>query len=86
MYGSCFQCCHLDPMLDDSITLAKRLRDLGNEVHLDVLEDLPHGFLNFILVSQEAKQGSDLCVARIKDILNPQPEEDEAFEVIDLMA
>ena len=42
-------------MLDDSIQMAKRLRDLGNEVHMDILADLPHGFLNFSLVSRDAR-------------------------------
>ena len=42
-------------MLDDSLEMAKRFRRLGNEVHVDVLADLPHGFLNFSLISKEAK-------------------------------
>lgn len=37
----------LDPCLDDSIMFAKKLRDLKVDVKLDVLEGLPHGFLNF---------------------------------------
>ena len=61
--------CKLDPMLDDSIMFAKRLRWLGIEVHVDALEDLPHGFLNFVLVSQDAWNGSEVCVARLKEIL-----------------
>ena len=51
----CLQCCELDPMLDDSLEMAKRLLKLDNEVHVDVLADLPHGFLNFSLVSKDAK-------------------------------
>lgn len=30
---------------------AKKLKGLGNEVGIEVLEGLPHGFLNFSLVS-----------------------------------
>jgi hypothetical protein len=30
---------------------ARKLKNLGNDVHLDVLDSLPHGFLNFSLVS-----------------------------------
>ena len=51
----CVQCCELDPMLDDNIEMAKKLRDLGNEVHVDVLQELPHGFLNFSLISTDAR-------------------------------
>jgi hormone-sensitive lipase len=29
---------------------ARRLKNLGNDVQLDVLDSLPHGFLNFSLV------------------------------------
>lgn len=41
----------LDPCLDDSIMFAKKLRDLNVKVQLDVLDGLPHGFLNFARVS-----------------------------------
>ena len=60
------QACSLDPILDDSVEFARRLRDLGKDVELYILEDLPHGFLNFNLVSQEAKEGCDLCIACLK--------------------
>lgn len=40
----------LDPCLDDSIFFAKKLRDLNVEVQLDILDGLPHGFLNFCKV------------------------------------
>lgn len=45
-----FQTVHLDPCLDDCVMFAKKLKGLGNEVGIDVLEGLPHGFLNFSLV------------------------------------
>ena len=35
----------LDPLLDDSIVMAKRLRDVGQPVTLNVMDNLPHGFL-----------------------------------------
>ncbi len=56
-------------MLDDSVTFTKRLRSLGKEAHLEVVDGLPHGFLNFVLVSHEAKQASDLCVRCIQNYL-----------------
>lgn len=40
----------LDPCLDDVVMFAKKLKNLGNEVGLDILEGLPHGFLNFAMV------------------------------------
>ncbi|KAK3914126.1 Hormone-sensitive lipase [Frankliniella fusca] len=58
-----------DPCLDDCVMLAKKLRGLGNNVTLDVLEGLPHGFLNFSLLSKEAHEGSKLCVKRIMNLL-----------------
>lgn len=40
----------LDPFFDDSITFAKRLRDLGVKLNFDILDGLPHGFLNLTRV------------------------------------
>ena len=69
-------------MLDDSVMLAKKMRKLGMPVHLDVLDDLPHGFLNFVLLSQDAKAGSDLCILRIKELLGMTTINDDEFEVL----
>jgi len=65
-----WQACHLDPMLDDSVMFARRLRHVRNPVHLEFIADLPHGFLNFVLVSQEAKAASDRCVAALRNLLS----------------
>jgi hormone-sensitive lipase len=62
--------CHLDPMLDDSVMFARRLRDIGNPVRIDFVSDLPHGFLNFVLVSREAKAASDRCVDALRRFLS----------------
>ncbi|XP_064613572.1 hormone-sensitive lipase-like [Liolophura sinensis] len=64
--------CHLDPILDDSVMFAKKLRGLGKTVHLHVIDDLPHGFLNFALVNKEAKNASDICIAFIDAVFHPQ--------------
>lgn len=60
---------NFDPCLDDSITFAKRLQSLNRRVVIDVLDGLPHGFLNFLPFSQEAHDGSNLCVRRLKEVL-----------------
>ncbi|KAK0396970.1 hypothetical protein QR680_001927 [Steinernema hermaphroditum] len=55
-----FVACHLDPLLDDTIQFARKLRDAGGNVKsLDILEGLPHGFLNFTLMSSECRDGRD---------------------------
>lgn len=64
------QACTLDPILDDSVEFARRLRSLEKDVELYILEDLPHGFLNFHLVSQEAREGNELCVVCLKRTLS----------------
>ncbi|XP_067674831.1 hormone-sensitive lipase-like [Haliotis asinina] len=64
--------CHLDPILDDSIMFTKRLRKLGNSVDLHLVDDLPHGFLNFALVCKEAKQASEVCISKLQDMLAPR--------------
>ncbi|KAL6444034.1 hypothetical protein ACFW04_001761 [Cataglyphis niger] len=58
-----------DPCLDDSVMFARKLRSLGNKVTLDILPDLPHGFLNFLHVSKEAMEGVELSARRIKELL-----------------
>ena len=68
-------------MLDDSVMFGRRLRDLGQPVTVDILPNLPHGFLNFTLVSSDARQGSDACVARLRQMLTNT--EDELFECLD---
>ncbi|XP_054708470.1 hormone-sensitive lipase-like [Uloborus diversus] len=60
---------NFDPCLDDSITFAKRLKSLNCHVVLDVLDGLPHGFLNFLPFSQEAHNGSNLCVKRLLEAM-----------------
>lgn len=40
----------MDPCLDDCVMFAKRLKAIDNDVSLDILSGLPHGFLNFVSV------------------------------------
>lgn len=56
-----------DVCLDDSIVMAKKWT---GPITLDICDNLPHGFLNFIMFSVEAKEASDLVVIRIKQALN----------------
>lgn len=60
----------LDPCLDDCVMFARRLKRAGNDIHLDILEGLPHGFLNFSLISRDAYEGSKVCVQLMKDLFN----------------
>lgn len=41
----------LDPCLDDCVMFGKKLKRLGKDFELDILDGLPHGFLNFTMVS-----------------------------------
>ncbi|XP_038623156.1 hormone-sensitive lipase isoform X2 [Tachyglossus aculeatus] len=61
--------CALDPMLDDSVMFARRLRAVGRPVTLQVVEDLPHGFLSLAALCRETRQATALCVDRIRQIL-----------------
>ncbi|XP_075047005.1 hormone-sensitive lipase isoform X2 [Mixophyes fleayi] len=65
--------CALDPMLDDSVMFAKRLRALSRPVTLHVVEDLPHGFLSLSQLSQETRNATAVCVQRIRQILREEP-------------
>ncbi|XP_062031844.1 hormone-sensitive lipase isoform X3 [Lepus europaeus] len=66
--------CALDPMLDDSVMFARRLRCLGQPVTLRVVEDLPHGFLSLAALCRETREATELCVERIRLVLtHPAP-------------
>lgn len=41
----------MDPCLDDCVMFARKLKKLGRPVTLEILKGLPHGFLNFTMVS-----------------------------------
>lgn len=61
----------MDPLLDDTISFAKKLRDAGGRVHsVDLLHGLPHGFLNFALISDDCYEGARICMRRIEEALN----------------
>uniref|UniRef100_A0A0N5BSJ9 Hormone-sensitive lipase n=1 Tax=Strongyloides papillosus TaxID=174720 RepID=A0A0N5BSJ9_STREA len=63
--------CHLDPLLDDTISFAKKLKEAGGNVKtVKLLNNLCHGFLNFTYISPECKKGSDECLKIIKQALN----------------
>ncbi|XP_041470237.1 hormone-sensitive lipase-like isoform X2 [Lytechinus variegatus] len=61
--------CALDPLLDDSISFARKLRGMGKPVFLEIVDHLPHGFLNFSTVGKECKEASMVCVRHIMHVL-----------------
>ncbi|XP_007232502.1 hormone-sensitive lipase isoform X1 [Astyanax mexicanus] len=69
--------CALDPMLDDSVMFAKRLRNVEQPVTLCVVDDLPHGFLSLSQLSKETREASNVCMERIREVFianDPPPE------------
>ena len=58
-----------DFCLDDNVTMAKILKSLGVPVTLDILQQLPHGFLSLSMVSQEAYVGCKKSVTHIRHLL-----------------
>lgn len=48
---------------------ARKLRSLGKYVDLHIVDNLPHGFLNFADASPEAKHASKYCLNKIKEVL-----------------
>ncbi|KAI8038521.1 hormone-sensitive lipase [Drosophila gunungcola] len=64
---------NMDPCLDDCVMFAKKLKRLGRQVNLEILEGLPHGFLNFTMLSNEAMEGSKLCIKSLQTLLQTDP-------------
>lgn len=56
-----------DAFLDDSIEMAKRWQK--DKVKVEILDDLPHGFLNFVEFDYKARKASYKCIDRISEIL-----------------
>lgn len=66
---------HSDPVLDYSVMLARKWSSEG-DVQLDVLDELSHGFLNFIFLGvfndklhRLHSDATDLCCRRLREIL-----------------
>nr|XP_020445853.1 hormone-sensitive lipase isoform X2 [Monopterus albus] len=59
--------CALDPMLDDSVMLAKRLRNIDQPVTLRIVDDLPHGFLSLMQLSKETRDAANICAELIRE-------------------
>ncbi|XP_005185270.2 hormone-sensitive lipase [Musca domestica] len=67
----------MDPCLDDCVMFAKKLKKLNRPVTLDILKGLPHGFLNFTMLSNEAMEGSKICIGLLKQLINEEENENE---------
>ncbi|KAG5674631.1 hypothetical protein PVAND_004585 [Polypedilum vanderplanki] len=65
----------LDPLLDDNIEFGKKLRNLGVNTNVDILQGLYHGFLYFIKISKDCRDGSLMCAARIKELFEMQQQQ-----------
>ena len=68
----CFQPCAFDPLVDDSIVMARRLHKLNKSVSVHPMTDLCHGFLNFFTVSHRARQASEKCVEIMKSVIDKE--------------
>lgn len=82
------QACALDPMLDDSVMFAKRLRNINQPVTLCVVDDLPHGFLSLSQLSRETREAANVCVERIRAVFTqdtpPEPRKHRKLERTDV--
>jgi len=58
-----------DTVLDDSIEFAKKLRKQKVKVTVDIVNQLPHGFLFFNQASDECYDATMLCLERIMSLL-----------------
>lgn len=83
-----FQACALDPMLDDSVMFAKRLRNIDQPVTLCIVDDLPHGFLSLSQLSKETREAANVCAERIRAVFTqadtpPEPRKHRKLERTD---
>ncbi|ALC41362.1 CG11055 [Drosophila busckii] len=74
---------NMDPCLDDCVMFAKKLKRLGRAVSLEILEGLPHGFLNFTMLSNEAMEGSKHCIKSLRALLQTTQQSNDGSIVDD---
>lgn len=69
------QATSLDPLLDDSVAMARKLQSLDQAVTLNIVENVPHGFLCFKSAGSDhdLEAGQRLCVDYIKQGLGIPP-------------
>ena len=48
---------------------AKKLDSVGVEAHLDAADAVPHGFMNFAVISKECMQATNIVKDRLRDCL-----------------
>ena len=60
----------MDPLLDDSVQMAYRLRQGGNKAKVRVFEGLCHGFLHFGLASKACADAVQELGAVLRDIID----------------
>ncbi|EGD74129.1 hypothetical protein PTSG_06139 [Salpingoeca rosetta] len=59
----------LDPLLDDSVAFALRLKRLGVPFHLKVFENMPHGFLNFPRTNPHVDKAFHHCLDQLRAVI-----------------
>mmetsp|Transcript_10847 Transcript_10847/g.15887 ORF Transcript_10847/g.15887 Transcript_10847/m.15887 type:complete len:1130 (+) Transcript_10847:99-3488(+) len=61
----------MDPLYDESICMAKRIaRNNGGAVQLDIYDRFPHGYLNMVQLSNDAKKAVLQCGDWLKSIVS----------------
>jgi len=58
-----------DPFIDDNVEFARRLRDLKVQHHLTVVDEWPHGFLDFGLAATDVAQYNIEIIDMLQKIL-----------------
>ncbi|CAF4618549.1 unnamed protein product [Rotaria sp. Silwood1] len=61
--------CARDPFIDDNIEFARRLRDLQVSHHLTVIDEWPHGFLDFGFAATDVAQYNMEIINMLQKIL-----------------
>ncbi|KNC79242.1 hypothetical protein SARC_08352 [Sphaeroforma arctica JP610] len=76
----------LDPLLDDSVTLAHRLYGIGHPMEYRVFEQLPHGFLSLVGHSEDCRAGAAVLEGWLMQMLHTKddqniPESHESLNI-----
>jgi acetyl esterase len=64
-------CAEIDPLLDEGVAYARRLKEAGVPVELQIYPGMFHGFWRMAGVLAEARHAIDYVTCRMKDVMAP---------------
>ncbi|CAF4551736.1 unnamed protein product [Rotaria socialis] len=73
-----FPPCARDPFIDDNIEFARRLRSLNVPHQMTIVDELPHGYLDFGIVARDVGENNARVIHMLQNIVRKSHSNDIA--------